>query len=167
MTGFPIRHSQKERTQNWGGQNIKKEQRNETHLNLLPNRPYTQPRRNSISLQPFLTLIPRITDPNRNLRPIAIKRNSRHRPGELGVLSQPLLHLVVPDRHGSVGTRRGEGVEGGMEGERVDGPDVVDVVDGLAVAFECVFFFLGGGGRVEVFDGDAAFDGGGCVSWSI
>ena len=74
---------------------------------------------------------------------------------------------MVPDRHSPVGTCRGEGIEGGMEGEGVDGPYVVDFVDGLAVAFECIFFFLGGGGRVEVFDGDAAFDGGSCVPWSI
>ena len=73
---------------------------------------------------------------------------------------------MVPDRHGSVGTRGGEGVERGVEGKRIDGPDVVDVVDGLAVAFEGVFFFLRGRRRVEVFDGDAAFDRGGCVSWN-
>ena len=117
----------------------------ETHLDLLPNHPNTQPRRNSITLQPLLTLIPRITNPNRHLRPIAIKRNGSHRSRELGVLPQPLLNLVVPDRHGPVGTRGGEGVEGGMEGEGVDGPDVVDVVYGLAVAFESIFLFLRGG----------------------
>ena len=73
---------------------------------------------------------------------------------------------MVPDRHGSIRTRRGEGVEGWMEGEGVDGPDVVDVVDSLAVAFECVFLFLRSGRRVEVFDGDTTFDGSSCVSWS-
>ncbi len=51
-----------------------------------------------------------------------------------------------------------------MEGEGVDGPDVVDVVDGLAVALEGVFFVLDGGRGVKVFDGDAAFDRGACVA---
>ena len=76
--------------------NIKKRlNENGTHLNLFTNHPNPQPRRNSISLQPLLALIPRITNPTRHL-PIAIKRNSRHRPGELWVLPQPLLHLAIP-----------------------------------------------------------------------
>ena len=46
----------------------------------------------------------------------------------------------------------------GVECERVDGPDVVDVVDCVSVALEGVLFGLDGGCGVEVFNGDAAFD---------
>ena len=46
---------------------------------------------------------------------------------------------MVPDGHGAVRPGRGEGVVDGVEGERVDGPYVVDVIDRLAVEFEGVF----------------------------
>ena len=52
-----------------------------------------------------------------------------------------------------------------MEGERIDWPNVVDIVDRLAVALERVLFFLDGRRGVEVLYGDAALYGGGRVPW--
>lgn len=71
---------------------------------------------------------------------------------------------MIPDGDRPVGPCRRKGVVNWMKGKRVDGPDVVDVVDGLTVAFKGVFFILYGWGGIKVFDSDAAFDGGGCVS---
>lgn len=44
-----------------------------------------------------------------------------------------------------------------MEGERVDRPYVIHVVNGLTVAFERVFLFLCFLGRVKVFDRNPTF----------
>jgi hypothetical protein len=52
-----------------------------------------------------------------------------------------------------------------MEGECVDGPDVVGVIYRLAVALERVLFLLDGWRGVKVLYGDAAFYGGGRVTW--
>ena len=42
----------------------------------------------------------------------------------------------------------------GMEGERVHGPHVVDIVYCLSMAFKCVFLVLDFRGRVNIFHGD-------------
>jgi hypothetical protein len=52
-----------------------------------------------------------------------------------------------------------------MEGKRVDGPYVVDVVDRLAVAFEGVFVFWRCGAWVEVFDFDSSLGGACCATY--
>lgn len=114
-------------------------------------------------MHPLLAHIPIIPHPHRQPRSIAVERKRTDGVAELGVLPQPFLNLVVPDGDGRVGACGGEGVVYGVERERVDGVHLVDVVDGVAVAFEGVFFGLRGGGGVEVFDGDAALDGGGRV----
>ena len=75
------------------------------------------------------------------------------------VLAEALFDLVVPNGDGGVGAARREGIVRRVEGESVYGPDVVHVVDRLAVALEGVFFFLDGRRGVEVLDGDAALDG--------
>ena len=54
-----------------------------------------------------------------------------------------------------------------MEGQRVYGPDVVHVIDRLAVALERVLFFLHGWRWVEVFDGYATLDGRRGVPWKV
>ena len=132
MTKFPIRNSQKKECINTGKDRIYNKRTLTSSTTILtPSHGV-----------PLLILISGITHPNCHLHPITGKRNRRRRPRELEVLPQPLLDLVIPDRHGSIRTRRSEGVESGMEGEGVDGPEVVDVVDGLAVAFERIFFFL-------------------------
>jgi hypothetical protein len=51
-----------------------------------------------------------------------------------------------------------------MEGEGIDGPYVVYVVDGLAMAFERVFFVLNGWTGVKVFDRYSTFRGSARVS---
>ncbi len=53
--------------------------------------------------------------------------------------------------------RRGREVLHWVEGERVDGPDVVDVVDGLAMTFKGVFLLLGFGARIKIFHGYPSF----------
>ena len=45
-----------------------------------------------------------------------------------------------------------------MESERVDRPDVVDILDRLAVALERIFFILSLLARIKVLDADTAFD---------
>jgi hypothetical protein len=52
-----------------------------------------------------------------------------------------------------------------MESECVDRPDVVGVIYRLAVTLERVLFLLDGRRRVKVLYGDAAFYGGGRVTW--
>jgi len=52
-----------------------------------------------------------------------------------------------------------------VESERVDWPDVVDVVYRLAMTFERVLFLLDGWRGVEVFHSNAAFDGRGRITW--
>ena len=94
------------------------------HLSLL-NHPHTQPRPNRIILQSLLTLILRIANPNRHLRPTSLFFALR--PQIDTFLSEPA---------------EGEGVEGRMEGKGVDRPDVVDVVDGLVMEFVRLFLFL-------------------------
>ncbi len=86
---------------------------------------------------------------------------------ELLILSYPPLGHGVPERDDAVAAAGGEGVEGGVEGQRVDGVDDVGCGAGwvgLAVAFEGVFARLGCGGGVEPFDGHAALDGAGGVA---
>lgn len=75
-------------------------------------------------------------------------------------MAQPLFDLVVPDGDGGVRAARRERVVRRVEGERIDRPNVVDVVDRLAVALERVLFFLDGRRGVEVLNGNAALDGG-------
>ena len=136
----------------------------QTYLNLIPDLPNTQPRGDGIGLQALLTLIPCITNPHRYLRTVAVERDRRHWPREPGILPQPLLNFVVPDGYGAIRTSRCKGVESWVEGEAVDGPYMVNIVDRLAVTFECVFLFLRRGRGVEVFDSDTTFDRGGCVT---
>jgi len=64
---------------------------------------------------------------------------------------------MVPDADCTIGACGGKGVVGWVEGKRVDGPNVVDVVDGLSVALESVLFILRGGGWVEVFNSYSTF----------
>jgi len=45
---------------------------------------------------------------------------------------------MVPDTDCAIGACGGKGVVGWVEGKRVDGPDVVEVVDGLSMALESV-----------------------------
>ena len=45
-----------------------------------------------------------------------------------------------------------------MESECVDWPDVVGIVDRLAVALECIFFVLGFLARIKVLDANTTFD---------
>lgn len=45
-----------------------------------------------------------------------------------------------------------------MESECVDWPDVVDIVDRLPVAFECILFVLGFLTRIKVLDANPTFD---------
>ena len=52
-----------------------------------------------------------------------------------------------------------------MESECVDRPDVVDVIYRLAMTLERVLFLLDGWRGVEVLYRDAAFNGGGRVTW--
>lgn len=72
---------------------------------------------------------------------------------------------MIPDRYCAIRPGRRECVVNGVEREGVDGPDVVDLVDRLAVGFEGVLLGLGCGGGVEVFDCYATFCGSGCVAW--
>jgi hypothetical protein len=44
-----------------------------------------------------------------------------------------------------------------MKGQGIHGPDVIDVFNGLAMAFESIFFLLGSRARVKVFNGNSTF----------
>ena len=140
-----------------------------SHLDHIPNLPHTElePRYQWMSLKPILSLIPRRTKPNSDPPPITVESNSRHAPLELWVLPQSFLDLVIPDRHRRIRTCRSESVERGMGSEGIDRPDVVHVVDGLSMAFESVFLFLSGWGRVEILYGDSTFYRSSCVSYSL
>ena len=52
----------------------------------------------------------------------------------------------------------------GMECEGVDGPYMIDVVDGLSVALECVFLLLNLGAWVKVLHSDAPLDRSGRIT---
>lgn len=128
------------------------------------------------SLGTLLSLVPCVADADSELRAIGVECDGRHRGVVLGVLAQTLLELVVPDGYRAVRAGRGKGIVPAatsalsicanervyshwVECERVDRPDVIDVVDSLAVALERVLLLLHFGAGVEVFDGDTSFHG--------
>ena len=100
----------------------------------------------------------------------------------LGVLPETLLQLVVPDGYRTVRAGRCEGIititVGSvhlgirelrglhrMEGKCIDGPYVVDVINGLTVALERILLFLNFGAWIKVFNGNSSLDRGGCVTF--
>jgi len=64
---------------------------------------------------------------------------------------------MVPNADCGIRTCGGKGVVGWVECKRVDRPDVVYIVDGLPMALESIFFILGDGGGIEVFNSYPAF----------
>jgi hypothetical protein len=124
----------------------------------------------------LLAAIPCVADADGEPAAVCVERDGRHGGGVLGVLPQALLKLEVPDRHGAVRAGRGEGVVAktnaasaveyandkedahGVEGKRIHGPDVVDIVNRLPVALECVLFVLHLGRSVKVLDRNAPLD---------
>jgi hypothetical protein len=136
----------------------------DTHLDPLSKltneqrRPLSRPRS-------LLALIPRITHPDREPRPVRRKRERSDGRLVARELTQPFFDLVVPDRDRRVRAARCERVVRRVERERVDGPYVVDVVDRLSVALERVLFFLDRWRGIEVLYGDASFDRRGRVPW--
>ena len=54
-----------------------------------------------------------------------------------------------------------------VEGKGVDGPDVINVVNRLAMALERVFLVLDLGAWVEIFNRNPAFDRRSCVSCNM
>ena len=115
------------------------------------------------SLHTILAFIPGITNPHSKLRPVRIERDRGHWIIEFRVLTQPLLDLVVPDRHRTIRTRRSKRVVLGMERKSVDWPYMIHTVNSLAVALESVLLILSCRTRVEILDGNPAL----CRSSSI
>lgn len=111
------------------------------HLDFITDRLDTDGRPLS-ALGPLLSLIPCIANSHCQFGPITAKGYRRDGSLVFLVLSQTLLDFVVPDRHCSIRACRGECVVDGMKSERIDRPDVINVVDCLSVTFECVFFLL-------------------------
>ena len=64
---------------------------------------------------------------------------------------------MIPDRYCTIRSTGSECIVNRMKSEGVHGPDVIDLIDRLAVGFESVFLGLGGRGRVKVFDCYATF----------
>ena len=80
-----------------------------SHLDLLP--PILNVHRRPLCcLCALFAFLPRVTDADSELRPVTVERNRRHGRMVSGVLPQPLLRLVVPDRDRAVGARGGERV---------------------------------------------------------
>jgi hypothetical protein len=71
---------------------------------------------------------------------------------------------MIPDRHGAIRPCRGECVVCRMKGERVNWPDVIYVLDRLAMAFKGVFLFLARRRRIKIFNCNPAFYGSGCIT---
>jgi hypothetical protein len=90
----------------------------------------------------LLAFVPRIANAHCNLGTVTIERDRGDRPWVFEILPKALLDLVIPDGDGTVGPSGREGVVDGVEGKGVDWPNVVDVVDGLPMTFERVFFLL-------------------------
>jgi hypothetical protein len=134
-------------------------QLSETHLDLLSK--LTNKERGPLSrTRTLLARIPRVARADREA--CAVRRERQRGDGSVvaRVLAQPLFDLVVPDGDGGVRAPRRERIVRRVEGERIDRPNVIDVVDRLAVALERVLFFLDGRRGVEVLYGNAALDGG-------
>lgn len=152
-----------------------------TYLHFLPDilYPYCWPLRR---LRAHLAFLPRVADTNCEPCAVLIEFDRRNRRVVFRVLSQPLLGLVVPDRHRSVRARRckgtitesqrslvsfsltgeesaaaGNGCLHRVERKRIDRPYVVDIINGLSVALERVLLILGLGIGIEVLHSDTSF----------
>lgn len=156
-----------------------------SYLDLIPCCPYVYTG-TFCRLRALFTLLPRVAHAHSQLRAVAVERDRRHGGVVLRVLTQPLLQLVVPYRDGAVRTGGSEGVvtvtqkQGGEKGrmgescgyvhrvecEGVDRPDVVHVIDSLAVALERVLLVLRFGAGVKVLHCYSALDRRGRITCS-
>ena len=117
---------------------------------------------------PFgLALLPILktrTDPDSEKSAVSAETQRRYAGRIPLVLPDSPLRHAVPQRDKAISTARCKGAVHGMESQRIDRVDDIDtVLARLPMALEGVFARLGRFGRIEPFDGDAAFDTGGGV----
>jgi hypothetical protein len=136
----------------------------QTHLDLLPE--LTNKQRRPLSCTSALfSCVPRVARTDRQTGAISRKRQCSDRGVVARVLPKPLFDLVVPDRNSGIRATGCERIVRRVESQRIDRPDVVNVVNCLAMTLERVLFFLDGRRWIKVFYGDSALDRRGCVPW--